>query len=548
MSPDAAKSAPQGPPTPTPSARLASAHRPFARAVGMGLALLAAIAIIGPLISYRSDVSASRVQMQARLARESALYADALSLHVSLLQAELERVAQQPEVNLRDDTAAPEELLLRIAHQGSSLFTGGVALLDLQGQVIRSEPHGLFAANTALQRSPWFQRVLATRGSTVDVFSAGEETLAVAVPVRNEGVLLGLVQASHRLVPQLHDEGESLAVLGPTGNVLFPSSAPAWVRQGGMLERVQALAAGGEGEQWELAGTPVFAAANAVRGTPLWLLMIADQHAAIAPLRGRMRLQLLFIAVLQVATLLLFALSLRRIYRGFLAFEARVTQSEKLAALGTASSLIAHEVKNSLNGLGAAVSMLELGGDAATSVKTLRGQTNRLGHLARSLLAFGKPPVVHRVPVQLERVAQEAVDGLAALPERSEVQVTVHSAGPLRVQADPLMLVTAIDNLVRNAIEAAVGAKDLGRVSAPWVRVSAERDGRWGQVRVEDNAGGPPPGFEERLFEPFVTSKPKGIGLGLSMAHQALVDMGGKLAFERTAAGSCFTVRLELEP
>ena len=46
---------------------------------------------------------------------------------------------------------------------------------------------------------------------------------------------------------------------------------------------------------------------------------------------------------------------------------------------------------------------------------------------------------------------------------------------------------------------------------------------------VEDNAGGPPPDVEARLFEPFVTAKPKGIGLGLSMARRAMEQQGGSL-------------------
>ena len=114
----------------------------------------------------------------------------------------------------------------------------------------------------------------------------------------------------------------------------------------------------------------------------------------------------------------------------------------------------------------------------------------------------------------------------------------------MTVRCDPLLLGTALDNIVRNAMEAAVQAKDLGKVQNPEVHIRAGRRDGEAFVMVEDNAGGVPEHIVQSLFEPFVTSKPKGIGLGLSMARRALEQQGGSLAFERTALGSRFTVRL----
>jgi signal transduction histidine kinase len=124
------------------------------------------------------------------------------------------------------------------------------------------------------------------------------------------------------------------------------------------------------------------------------------------------------------------------------------------------------------------------------------------------------------------------------------VHLTVHAPGELVLPGDPLLLATALDNLVRNAMEATVAAKDLGQISEPQVRVHVRQDGAHAVVDVEDNAGGPPAGFEARLFEPFVTSKPTGVGLGLSMTRRAVEQQGGQLAFERIPGGSRFTLRL----
>jgi signal transduction histidine kinase len=261
--------------------------------------------------------------------------------------------------------------------------------------------------------------------------------------------------------------------------------------------------------------------------------------------RQRFLAQLLLALVLQGLTVLLFTLFLRQSYLTWREMETRATQQEKMAALGTASSLIAHEVKNSLNGLKAAASLLGDGTNAGLATRSIRGQIDRLGHLASSLLSFGRPAVPQLTDAALTELVQDALDSIRALPEADEVTVETELETPLTVRCDPLLLATALDNLLRNAIEAAVAAKDLGRQPAPRVRVVARASGDSALVVVEDNAGGPPAGFEGQLFQPFVTSKPKGIGLGLSMARQAVERQGGRLGFERTEIGSRFTVELQ---
>jgi signal transduction histidine kinase len=237
-------------------------------------------------------------------------------------------------------------------------------------------------------------------------------------------------------------------------------------------------------------------------------------------------------------------LFLRRTWRVFVDVEARIAEQEKLAALGTAASLIAHEVKNSLNGLKGAVSLLQSGGEAALVSRTVKGQVDRLGHLASSLLSFSRRSDTRAVPMELDAVTRETVQALQSLPEFAEASVQLELGDELSMSSDPLLLMAAIDNLVRNAIEAAVAAKDLGKIDSPVVKVSAFRDAFDMVLVVEDNAGGPPEGFEQRLGEPFFTTKPRGIGLGLAMALRAVQQLGGTLAFSRTTLGSRFEVRL----
>lgn len=527
----------------------AQADRRLARSVGGGLVLLGAVALLGPLISYRSDSRELHATFQARIARETQLYASALQLSLGTLEAELVRLAQRPEIDLRDNTLVPERELLDFTHHNSALFTG-VAILSTDGTPLWSEPKELLPPRPQ-GSTAWFQRMLHSRAPSVGGLQ-DTGRLVIAVPVLREGQLTGAVVGLLDPVQQLLPGGQpvsehlELALLNADGRVIVPSPRPAWASLPRLGQEVEALIRQGGGS------LPLGAKiryANAVRldRTGLTLLLIADERAMLAPMRAPVLLQLLTIVLLQLGTFALFTLSLRASYGTFRRMEEHATEHERLAALGAAASLIAHEVKNSLNGLKAAVSLLSSGAQPELPTRSLRGQIDRLSHLARSLLQFGRPSAVQRVPLRLDQLVPETVESLRDLPELEDVQVETAVEGTIEVQGDPLLLMTALDNLLRNAIEAGAGAMDLGRIETPWVRIRADHQGPDARVQIEDNGGGPPPELMARLFQPFVTSKAKGIGLGLMMARRAVEQQGGTLQFERTPEGSRFTIRLPAE-
>ena len=525
------------------------ADRRLARRFLVALGLLACLALLVPLLGYRTDVAEAKRLLHARVTREAAVYADALDTHVRALVAEMERLASRPQVDLRDQTTAPEQALLDFAHHNSAFFAG-VAVLDDRGFAVWSEPKDALPA-TSLQSRRWFQRMLLRQAPVIDALEPGARTFVVAVPVLRgsevTGAVVGLVDAERHVLPggRTVSENLELVVADRAGDVLAPAVPPAWVNAQFFPDRLDALIAQGSGETLSLSGNPEFAVATHVGRTGLRLLLVADEAAMLAPVRQRFLAQLFLALVLQGLTVLLFTFFLRQSYRTWREMETRATQQEKLAALGTASSLIAHEVKNSLNGLKAAASLLGDGTDAALATRSIRGQIDRLGHLAQSLLSFGRPAVPQLTDASLGALVRDALDSVRALPEADEVTVETELETPVVVRCDPLLLATALDNLLRNAIEAAVAAKDLGRQPAPRIHVKTYAQGDSAWAVVEDNAGGPPPGFESQLFQPFVTSKPKGIGLGLSMTRQAVEQQGGRLGFERTEIGSRFTVELQ---
>lgn len=517
------------------------------RSVLIALIFVALLGSIAAVVTYRADVAEARGQVRHRVAQQGRLYADSLGLHFDVLRAELQRLADRGFVAL----ATRDASVLDAIREDRTLFSEGVVLLELTGRTVWSEP--AVSLGDEVQLQPWFQQVLALERPTVDeLANDGSSRLAVALPVREGGklvgVLVGVVGGSDRLIYGVEGPGEQLLLLSSRNRVVLPLAEPAWSHAPDFDSRVDTLRAKGGDSTWTLEGHEVMAEAFGVKNTGLQVLALESEETSVLPIRRRLNAQLVFLLVVQAGALGAFVLFLRRTWRTFLEAEKRFAEQEKMAALGTAASLIAHEVKNSLNGLKAASTLLATGGDPSLATRTITGQVDRLGHLARSLLSFAKPTELRRVPVQLDVLVNETVQSLSSLPEFPEAKLTTELTPDVTLQSDPLLLTTAIDNLVRNAIEAAVAAKDLGRVTEPLVRVRVSREGSSAVVRVEDNAGGVAADFEARVGEPFFTTKPRGIGLGLAMTRRAVEQLGGTLRFERLPQGSRFEIKLPLPP
>src|SRR5262249_50141045 len=159
------------------------AHRHYSRQILVGLGVLFCIALVAPLVSYRSDAEESRRQVRANVSREAVLYAETFRRQLDILEAELRRIAQRPEVDLGDANLQPERTLLEAAHRDSALFDRGVAILDSSGRALWSEPSTLLQPGEDLSHTTWYQRVLAERAPVLEAFGSGPGELVVALPI-----------------------------------------------------------------------------------------------------------------------------------------------------------------------------------------------------------------------------------------------------------------------------------------------------------------------------------------------------------------------------
>jgi signal transduction histidine kinase len=219
-----------------------------------------------------------------------------------------------------------------------------------------------------------------------------------------------------------------------------------------------------------------------------------------------------------------------------------LARTEKLRALGQLAGGIPHDLLNILNPLTLQLQLLRrrVEKNPAAALETIANMEEvvRAGvATVERLRNFSRQTPERGVePTDLNRIVTTAIElGRARASERSGITLVPDLGTPPPVQASASELLTAVVNLVLNAIEAMPGG---GRIT-----VRSGADGAGGFVEVADDGPGMPPEVEKRVFEPFFTTKSEGTGLGLAMVYSFVERQRGQLTL-RTAPGEGTTFRL----
>jgi signal transduction histidine kinase len=227
----------------------------------------------------------------------------------------------------------------------------------------------------------------------------------------------------------------------------------------------------------------------------------------------------------------------------------QVALKRNLESLGEMAAGLSHEFKNALAALHGYAQLIqshaqdERGRNTATA---LLEEVRSLAETVTAFLNFARPQPLQLLDVSLDELIHECAAELQPLFVEHRVQLDVEGAFPA-IHADERMLRQALLNLMRNAAESINEDKTERRVI---VRGAGEKDSAgkdWAVIEIRDTGSGINEDDRERIFIPFFTTKAKGHGIGLALAHRVITEHGGTLtASNSTEGGAVFTVRLPL--
>ena len=230
--------------------------------------------------------------------------------------------------------------------------------------------------------------------------------------------------------------------------------------------------------------------------------------------------------------------------RNLRAAEASLRRSERLAALGQLTAGLAHELRNPLGTIKASAEMLmkqtaqnrpEVMAEMAGYIST---EIDRVNGLISRFLDFARPLQLHPAQTNLRALGDALVRREAELVRQRNVTLSIH-VPDISFSFDSDLLLLAVSNLVQNALQASAPGQE--------VAVTGEVLRNVVLISVADVGEGIQPQHLENIFNPFFTTKPQGVGLGLAIVSKIVDEHGGRIKVRsRAGSGTVFSIELPL--
>jgi signal transduction histidine kinase len=220
-----------------------------------------------------------------------------------------------------------------------------------------------------------------------------------------------------------------------------------------------------------------------------------------------------------------------------------IERQRRLAYLGEIAGSLAHEIRNPLNTINMNIQLLdeqlpETDENSSAKLSRIRNEVGRLDGILTSFLRFARPPRLSITKVDLREFIEKLAEFFGPEVERAGIKLILNIAEDLpSVSGDPEMLRQLFLNLLLNARDATpVGGA---------ITITAWKSARRAHISVADTGCGIQKDMLEKIFEPYITTKPHGTGVGLAIVRRIVMDHGGSIRVEsEPGKGTTFTVSI----
>jgi signal transduction histidine kinase len=231
--------------------------------------------------------------------------------------------------------------------------------------------------------------------------------------------------------------------------------------------------------------------------------------------------------------------------------ELLIERSEKLASLGMLAAGVAHEIRNPLTAIKAALFIqqkkLQPGSVEHGDAKMVEREILRLERIVNDFLLFARPSDPQLTVVSVDLVLLETQHLMEPQLSKAGIKLVLEAAAPLRINVDSAQIQQVLINLVQNAADSMGSGGTITLGARRDRKLLAKGESDVAVLEVVDTGKGIPPSVEKRLFDPFFTTKDNGTGLGLSIAARIVQNHGGALQYQTEVNhGTTFGIVLPL--